>query len=215
MIPLKSLIKTDGFPYVNWFIIILNAALFVYFYNAPSVFFLDYGVVPAKLGMPYDIVPFYEKVYPFFTYMFVHGNIFHFLFNMLFLYIFGGAVESRLGHLLYIFVYAVFGLVAAMAQVVMTPSDTYPMIGASGAIAGVMGAYIVFFPMAKIRTIILIIVADVYAFIIVGLWFFFIILAAYRFSYLDGGVAWWAHIGGFAAGFLFAVILRLKKGFAG
>lgn len=214
MIPLRSLLKLERFPYVNYFFIILNVAVFIYFYHASSLFYLDYGVVPSKLGVPNSIIPFYEKVYPFFTYMFIHAGVFHLLFNILFLYIFGGAVEARLGHGLYFFVYIVFGLIAAMVQVFMMPSLAAPFVGASGAIAGLMGAYIVFFPLSKIRTLIIILLADIYAFVVIGVWFAVQVGLTYYDRNLDGGVAWWAHLGGFAAGLLFALVMRLKGAFA-
>lgn len=213
MVPLRSLLKMEKFPYINYFFIILNVAIFIYFYNASSLFYLDYGVVPSKLGMPNSIIPFYEKVYPFFTYMFIHSGIFHLLFNILFLYVFGGAVEFRLGHGLYFFVYIVFGLIAAMVQVFIFQSQSFPFIGASGAISGLIGAYVVFFPLSKIRTLIVIFLADIYAVVVVALWFAVHIAVTYFGSHFDGGVALWAQLSGFAAGFLFALTVRLKGAF--
>lgn len=211
MIPIKSLLNMGKIPYINWLLIILNIGIFVYCYNFPSLFYLDYGVVPSKLGMPSSVIPFYEKIYPFFTYMFIHSNVFHLLFNILFLYIFGGGLENRLGHVLYLFVYLIFGMFAAMVHVFMIPSSTSAMVGSSGAIAGILGAYLVFFPFSKIRTLILIVLVNVPAFVIIGLWFLFQVAAVYFHHDLGSGVAWWAHIGGFAAGFLFAVAIRIKE----
>lgn len=211
MIPIKSLLRMEKIPFINWLLICLNIGIFIYCYNFPSLFYLDYGVVPSKLGLPSSVVPFYEKVYPFFTYMFLHGNVFHLLFNILFLYIFGGVLENRLGHGLYLFVYLIFGLIAAMVYVFMVPASTTAMIGASGAIAGVLGAFLVFFPFSKIRTLILVVLVNVYSFIIIGIWFIVQVAAVYFNHDLISGVAWWAHIGGFGAGFLFAVAMRIKE----
>ena len=100
MFPLKSLIPTKGFPFVTWILIFANVGIFYYIWDKglSSVYYLDWGIVPAKLGMPKGIIPFYEKIMPFFSYMFVHGGWFHLISNVYFLYIFGNGVEAKLGH---------------------------------------------------------------------------------------------------------------------
>ncbi len=222
MFPIKSLMPSGRFPFVTWLLILSNAAIFVYMWKEglSSVYFIDYGIVPAKLGMPSGVVPFYEKVYPFFTYMFIHGGWLHLIFNVYFLYIFGDNVECRLGHGRYFAFYAASGIIGAMTYVMLSPTTGYPMVGASGAVAGVMGAYLVFFPSARIKTLVIIIifitVVNIPAVVFIGLWFLIQIGSAFfDLSGGDGGVAWWAHVGGFAAGVVFALAVRFLSFFRG
>ena len=221
MFPLKDSIPSERFPTVNYAIIVLNILVFVYELSLGaelSIFFLDYGFIPKKLFMPHNIVTLPEKVVPLFTSMFMHGNFFHLLSNMYFLFIFGDNVEDRFGHFRYILYYLFFGIIAIFTQTLLFPGAEIPTIGASGAVAGVMGAYFIMFPRAYIKTLLIIIIyitiVDIPAVIFLGLWFFiqFINGTLQSMAGLQGGVAWWAHIGGFIVGVLFGSYYIRKGG---
>jgi membrane associated rhomboid family serine protease len=150
--------------------------------------------------------------------MFLHGGWLHILGNMWFLHIFGDNIEDRLGHIKYLFFYLLSGIGAAFTQVALNPASGVPMVGASGAIAGVMGAYVFLYPRARIVTLIPIIVflqvIELPAFVFLGLWFVLQIfsgLTSLGIGADAGGVAWWAHIGGFAAGALLLVVLGRRR----
>jgi len=135
------------------------------------------------------------------TAMFMHGSLLHLLSNMLFLWIFGDNVEDKLGHFNYLIAYTVFGIFAGLCQAFIGVFSKIAIIGASGAIAGVMGAYFLFFPNARIRTIVLIFPVPLSAYLFLGLWFIYQVW----YSLAGGpGVAWYAHIGGFLAGVYYA-----------
>jgi membrane associated rhomboid family serine protease len=179
---------------------------------AENNFIFQYGLVPKRLFVESGLLTMSDRYFPFLSSMFLHGGFMHIIGNMYFLFIFGDNVEDRLGHLRYLAVYVCFGLAAALSQVIMFPDSVVPMVGASGAVAGVMGAYMVFYPHAKVKTLIIIIIfitiAEIPAFIFLLLWFFL--------QFMNGagggsdGVAWWAHIGGFIAGLGYAAYY-LKK----
>ena len=147
------------------------------------------------------------------THMFLHGGIGHVLGNMWFLWIFGGNVEDRLGSLRYLLLYLLAGVVAAAVQVAVDPGATVPMLGASGAISGVLGAYLILFPTAWVWTLVpwVVPILPVPAAVFLVLWFFLQALSGLGAlaNGVDGGVAWWAHAGGFAAGV--AMIVWAKK----
>src|SRR6195256_169167 len=168
MIPLRDVIPSRTTPYITVTIIVLNAAAWLIEINLPPdvlpLFLRDYGVVPA-----------YVRVTTLFTSMFLHGGWSHVIGNMWYLWIFGDNVEDRLGHGRFIVFYLLCGIAAAIGQIVMDPTSTVPTIGASGAIAGVMGAYFVLFPKSRVLTLIpLIIVFDIIelpAIFLLGFWF--------------------------------------------
>lgn len=137
------------------------------------------------------------------TSMFLHGGLMHLGGNMLFLWIFGNNIEDRLGHVPFAFFYLASGIAATAAHIAVQPSSTIPLVGASGAIAGVMGAYLVWFPQAPIRTIVFFFIRDITAKWFLGIWFVF-----QFFTGSDSGVAWMAHVGGFVFGALVALALR-------
>jgi membrane associated rhomboid family serine protease len=159
---------------------------------------------------------------PIFTSMFLHGGWLHLIGNMWSLFIFGDNVEDTFGHGRFLLFYLGCGVVAAMAQLAMAPHSTLPMVGASGAIAGVMGAYFTLFPHARVLTlvpIIFFVVIEIPAYVFLGLWFLLQFLSGTvaigvsgAAEEIRGGVAFWAHIGGFATGFL-VVLLFLRAGF--
>jgi len=171
-------------------------------------FILHYGLVPARLdwGNP-------ATLYPILTHMFVHSGWLHILSNMWILFIFGDNVEDRLGAGRYFFFYLLGGIAAALMQVFIDPTSRIPAIGASGAIAAVLGAYFLFYPRAKVTTLILLIIipwfVDIPAFVFIGIWFVLQLFSGLAVlstpsSLNAGGVAWWAHIGGFLFGLLLA-----------
>ena len=138
--------------------------------------------------------------------MFLHGSWLHLLGNMLFLWIFGNNIEDKLGPLLYLVFYLVGGVAATFAQLALDPTSTVPLLGASGAIAAVMGAYIIWFPRARILTwfaFLLIVVIEIPAWIVLGFWF-----VSQFFTQEGSGIAWMAHVGGFVFGALFALAVR-------
>jgi membrane associated rhomboid family serine protease len=221
MIPLKDSTRRQRFPFVNYAFIAANAFVFVLELLAGHTltgYLPVFGVVPARvwaldLTGPMHII---FAAVPFVTCMFLHGGWLHLLGNMLYLWIFGDNVEDRLGHVGYVLFYFLVGFAATGMQVALDPSGTAPIIGASGAIAGVMGAYIVMYPRARILTLMPLIfyfwVTEVPVWFYLGFWF--LLQLGSGLLELAGaqgaGVAWWAHVGGFAAG-LFLVWFFPKR----
>jgi len=220
MIPLRDANPTYRFPIVNYGLIGVNVLAFLFELSLePEVldrFIRTFGVVPARLTSAMemynvDVILFISP----FTSMFLHGGFMHLIGNMWFLHIFGDNVEDRLGHTRYIIFYTFSGLAAAFTQVIINPSSQIPMVGASGAIAGIMGAYVFLFPHAKVLTLVPIFffmqVTVLPAYIFLGFWFLMQMVSGMMSLGIAsdaGGVAWWAHIGGFACG---AVLLPLFK----
>ncbi|MCY3758120.1 MAG: rhomboid family intramembrane serine protease [Acidobacteria bacterium] len=224
MIPLKDINRTRTFPAVTLLLIAANAAVFVYqlFLGSGPVltgFFYQFGLVPrALLSLGYwQDAGILQGLAPLFTSMFLHGGWMHFLGNMLYLWVFGDNVEDWLGSLRFLLFYLVCGLLASLLQIAVHPGSPIPMIGASGAISGVLAAYLVLFPGARVLTFVPILfffyLVRLPALIFLGLWFllqFFngaVSLTAGDLSM--GGTAWWAHIGGFVAGLV--LILKRRK----
>jgi rhomboid family protein len=213
MFPIKDDQPRYSTPYVNTFLIVLNILIFFYQWTlGPRVgeaFARIYGEVPAHLaaflsGSPQYTLP--DVVVPFFTSMFLHGSWMHVLGNMWFLYIFGDNIEDYLGHFKYLLFYLLCGLLAMSTQVAMYPHSNVPTVGASGAIAGVLGAYFLLYPRARVLTWFFVFVLYLPAWIVLGEWFV-LQFAAGTASLSSaqpgrdlGGVAVWAHIGGFIAG---------------
>lgn len=212
MFPLKDTNPSNTTPYVNYFIILANIIVFFY-ENSVNVdidnFVLNYGFIPSRFFTCADCIDMTQRIVPLFSSMFLHGGFMHLLGNVYFLYIFGDNIEDKLGHFKYLLTYLSFGAFAALTQGVVNVDSVIPMIGASGAIAGVMGTYMIFFPKAKIKTLIFIFIAEIPAFIFLLIWFLFQLNKGVNIS--DGGVAWWAHIGGFAVGLIFALIIKNKS----
>lgn len=178
-----------------------------------------YGLVPYKIqlalaGRRYTLAQAFE---PLFACMFLHGGFLHIIGNMLFLWVFGGSVEDRLGSVAYLFFYLLCGIGSGVTQVLFSWGSHVPSIGASGAISGVLGAYILFSPRARILTLVPLIIIwwtfRIPAFIFIGLWFLIQFLSGLnsldpRFATSAGGVAWWAHVGGFLLGAVIAIAMR-------
>ncbi len=235
MIPLRDNIPSRTPPVVNYVLIGACGAVFLYQLSLGrevGKFFMQYGMIPKRIANPDKpiivpeqrivrdrwhrarrvTVPTEAPAPPFHVYLtfltsiFMHGGWMHFLGNMLFLYIFGDNVEDRLGHWGYLIFYLAAGVVASLAHFATNVSSTVPTIGASGAIAGVMGAYLLLYPHAQVLTLVPIFyfieLINLPAVLFLGLWFvlqFFQGVAALSAAQTTG-VAWWAHIGGFAAG---------------
>lgn len=214
-----------SFPFVM--VVLLTVNLLVFFYEitlpeaARQVLFLSAGVVPQELltgrdAPPFAPVPGWATLI---TSMFLHGDLFHLGTNMLYLWIFGDNVEDRLGHIVFLLFYLACGVLAALTQVFLTPSSTLPMVGASGAIAGVLGAYLVLFPHARIRTLLIlgffITITRLPAILLIGLWivmqFFSGFVSLGVATQQTGGVAYWAHIGGFVAGLVLVFITPKRR----
>lgn len=153
------------------------------------------------------------------THMFLHAGVMHIAGNMLFLWIFGDNLEDQMGHLPFLGFYLLGGLVAAAAQIIADPTSTIPMVGASGAIAGVMGGYLLLFPKARVDVLFIIVIIikifPIPAWIVLGIWFAIQVGSGVTHIGSEGGVAYWAHAGGFVAGLLMALPLWLKRGGGG
>jgi len=210
VIPLKDVIPSRTWPGVTVAIIALNALVFLYQATLPDsgveTFIVSYGLVPAQFS-----------VLTMLTSMFVHGGLGHVAGNLLYLWIFGDNVEDRLGHGRFLLFYLGTGVVAALAQTAMDPGSTIPMVGASGAIAGVMGGYFVLYPQSRVLTLFPfpLMLFEVPAVFFLGLWFLIQFLnglgsslAAAAGRGLPGGIAFWAHVVGFAAGVLLVRVMR-------
>jgi len=212
MFPLRDNIPAKYFPLVNVSLILVNIGCFIYEISlGPGMdrFVLDYGFVPARYTWEQsaNFLDLSRFVAPL-TSMFLHGGWLHVISNMWMLWIFGDNVEDRMGHQRYLGFYLACGLVAVGAQYFSNPQAQMPMVGASGAISGVLGAYFFLYPRARILTLIPIFIffytMEIPAYFFLGFWFFMqFIQGTAQFSahpLNDGGVAWWAHIGGFGAG---------------
>lgn len=216
MIPLKDTVRSRTFPLVTWLIIALNALVFLYELRLSPAgldqFINTYALVPARVNLfdPASLVPV-------FTSMFVHGGWFHFLSNMWVLFLFGDNVEDRMGPGWYLIFYLLSGLAAALLQVYVDPAGQIPTLGASGAIAGVLGAYFSLFPTARVLTLIPIFfipwLIEVPALVFLGFWFVSQLVPGLLSlgSHSAGGIAWWAHIGGFIFGLLIARVLARRR----
>ena len=219
MIPLKDNVPTRTLPIIAVGFIFVNILIFLWQRfalqgNESEMIYKYYGFVPHELIMSlttqWNLVPY--NVMTIFTSIFLHGGFLHLAGNMLYLWIFGNSVEDALGHTRFIFFYFVSGLIAAAFQLLYDPSSNVPMIGASGAISGVLGAYLVLYPYARIKTLLIIIVfikvVELPAILLLTIWFFMQVL----YSISMDGVAWYAHIGGFIFGLLTVKLFVRKSG---
>ncbi len=217
MIPLRDTIPSRTVPYVNYILIGANVLAFLFELSLGphlQAFVHVFGVVPERVLTIVAREPglIHHAVFPFFTSMFLHGGWLHLLGNMLYLYIFGDNVEDALGHVRYLLFYVGCGVVASLSHLALNLSSNIPTVGASGAIAGVLGSYFLLYPKARVVTLlplfIFIQIVEIPAFLFLGLWFLFQFIsgAAATASQGAGGVAWWAHIGGFAAGAAYTII---------
>jgi membrane associated rhomboid family serine protease len=217
LIPLRDNVASQRLPFVTCAIIATNVVVFCHemqLGNGLERFVDAFGLIPARFHHAEDPV---ARLMPVFTSMFVHGGLLHLLGNMLFLHIFGDNVEDRFGHVRFFVFYLGCGAVAAIAQIAASPHSAMPMVGASGAIAGVTGAYFVLYPRARVSMLVPIFlfwqVIEVPAVLFLLLWFG--MQLAYGMVSLGrpetGGVAWWAHVAGFGSGMIAALFLRPRR----
>jgi membrane associated rhomboid family serine protease len=218
MIPIRDDTPTYSTPFINYLLIGLNTLIFLFELSLnPQVrqaFVYQFGVEPVRvltaLGLAQVHVPQASAV-PLLTSMFLHASWLHLIGNMWVLWIFGDNIEDHLGHFPYLVFYLVSGLAASLLHILLNPNSTIPSVGASGAIAGVMGAYFLLFPSARVLTLVPLIIFFTFiwlpAWIVLGYWFVlqFLSGAATSIAYsskTSGGIAFWAHVGGFVAGLL-------------
>jgi membrane associated rhomboid family serine protease len=223
MIPIKDVIPARRFPLVNWIIILANVVVFLFEASMGSGelsrLIGRYGMVPARMLSN----PGVSTGVSIFTSMFLHGGWFHLISNMWALYIFGDNVEDRLGPMRYLLFYLVCGVVAALAHVYSQPLSNVPVVGASGAISGVLGAYLVLYPRARVISLVPLWIVpwfiEIPAVFYLGFWFFSQLFSGLLSLGMPistyGGVAWWAHVGGFIAGLLLVKILEQKRTYPG
>ena len=222
MLPLRDNIPSRRFPVVTLGLIIVNVLVFfqeLALGASVERFMLHWGIVPIRYAEAAHYFSLSEKILPLFTSMFLHGGWLHLLGNMWILWIFGDNVEDKLGRVGYLRFYLLSGLAAALLHVFTNLQSVVPTIGASGAIAGVMGAYLRFFPHARVETLIppffLGPFFELPAVLFLGFWFLLqfyngALSLAHRGASF-GGVAWWAHVGGFAFGVLVATLARARS----
>jgi membrane associated rhomboid family serine protease len=225
MIPLRDAVHAQSFPAATMLLIALNVLAFLYELSlgrALDAFIMQYGAVPLRFTREVSTV---ERFPPIFISMFLHGSLLHLGGNMLYLWIFGDNVEDRLGHVRFLLFYFACGLAAALTQIYVHPTSRIPMVGASGAVAGVLGAYLILFPYARVLALIPILfffqIVELPASLFLVFWFLMQFLSG-AVSITDDprltrGVAWWAHIGGFvggvALGFMFPKRKRLRDNY--
>jgi membrane associated rhomboid family serine protease len=248
MIPVGDFLRRRTTPYVNWTLIAINVAVFVYMLtldqrpdsliagveaSEADRFLYDWGFVPACLTqmLGYDsdvssavlrhVCPADESrnYLQLLTAMFVHAGWAHIAGNMLFLWVFGDNIEDRLGHLRYLCFYLLCGFAASALQIAMAPGTDVPSVGASGAIAGVLGAYLFLYPTAMVQVVILpffFLPFFLPAVVLIGFWFVMQLFSGFAElgqATPGSGVAWWAHVGGFVAGLIVIVLLRTRRRF--
>ncbi len=215
MLPLKDNLRSSKLPIVTYIILGINILVFLYQVSLGSAlesFFNQYGAIPNLLFHPTGLSSYTRLL----TSMFMHGGFMHIFGNMLFLWIFADNVEDRFGHITFIFFYLVCGIAGALLHAVTAPNSTVPMIGASGAISGVLGAYILLYPKARVLALIpfgfFLRVTYLPSVLFLGIWFLFQFLSGLSSLGARGaGVAYFAHIGGFVVGLLFALPFRKKR----
>ncbi len=217
MIPIRDTVRSETYPIVNNALIALNVFVFlIELSKGPGLnhFIYVYGLVPARYTVP-EISAYFttgQQVIALFSFMFLHGGFFHLFGNMWFLYIFGDNVEDQLGHLRYLIFYIVCGLASGISHIALNWTSQVPTIGASGAIAGVMGAYFILFPRARVLTLVPLLIffpfIEIPAFVFLGIWFLFQFMSAATYSAQVAGIAWWAHIGGFIFGIIFLKLFQ-------
>ena len=220
MIPIRDTIPSKRFPFVTILLIVANALVFIFELSLGERlgnFIAVFGMSPAQVRIDAAQQSYFWVIVPFFTSVFLHGGWLHLLGNMLYLWIFGDNVEDKMGHGRFAFFYILCGLAGSALQFSMNSSSTIPTIGASGAIAGVLGSYFLLFPKSKVVTLVPIFFfftfIEIPAFLFLGFWFlmqfFYGTLALDGQTSADvGGVAWWAHVGGFASGVILVFPFR-------
>jgi membrane associated rhomboid family serine protease len=219
MIPLRDENPTQTFSFITVALIILNSVIFIYELSLGS--FLD-TVIRRFTIIPYDFVNHlnFSQLFSLISSMFLHGGFLHLAGNMLYLWIFGNNIEDVLGHFKFLIYYLVCGILASLVHIFTNPQSTLPTIGASGAVSGMLGAYFILFPRAKVLTLMPLFyfyrIVRIPAFFFLGFWILFQFMFGMTVSSMgeiskEGGVAWFAHIGGFFAGILFLPIFYRRR----
>lgn len=215
MFPIRDHNPSGRSPYVVYFLLAANVIIFLLYVSkmgdpeSINKLFYDWAILPARItdGARYDTLV---------TSMFLHGGWMHLAGNMLFLWIFGDNLEEEMGHIPFLIFYVISGIGAGLIHVISAPYSGVPTIGASGAIAGVMGGYLLLFPKAKVDVLLILIIYfrifTVPAFVMLGIWLGFQFIGSIGSNPDQGGVAYWAHTGGFAVGLALCVPLWLKRG---
>src|SRR3972149_3100891 len=215
MFPLYDTVRSHRFPAINLILIVINALAFLYEIqmnpSALKEFIFEWGLIPARLLS--DPSTAWSTV---FTSMFLHGGWFHIINNMLVLFVFGDNVEARMGGIRYLIFYLLCGVAAVLLQTYVLPSSDVPMIGASGAVAGVLGAYLILFPHSRIASLVPVLfiftIIEIPAVIFLLFWFVSQLYSG-LFAIQGGGgsgIAWWAHIGGFLFGIIMVFFFRTR-----
>lgn len=215
MFPIRDHNPSGRTPYVVYALILLNVGIFLSYQPIMgdtyrlAQFFQDWALLPAEVTEG-------RQLHGLVTSMFLHGGWMHLLGNMLFLWIFGDNLEDEMGHLGFLVFYLLSGLGADFAQIAADPDSQIPMVGASGAIAGVMGGYLLLFPKAKVDILLILIIIfrifTIPAWVMLGVWFALQVFNGVAVDTAGGGVAHWAHAGGFVVGAILAVPAWLKRG---
>lgn len=218
MFPIRDHNPSQRTPYVTYALILMN--VLVYLIELPymaddfriSAFFDDWALIPAAVSSG-------ENLHGVVTSMFLHASVMHIAGNMLFLWIFGDNLEDQMGHIGFLIFYLASGIAAAMTHIGADPTSAVPTVGASGAVAGVMGGYLLLFPRAKVDILLILVVFfrvfSVPAFVMLGLWFGLQIFGGLGTPTEGGGVAYWAHAGGFIAGLVLTIPVWMRRGAAG
>jgi membrane associated rhomboid family serine protease len=215
MFPIRDHNPSGRKPIVTFALIAINVIIFVRFNlmlgesPALNLFFAEWGMVPARIS-------YGDGLYTLVSSQFMHGGFMHIIGNMLFLWIFGDNIEDEMGHVGFLLFYLVCGVLAALSQWVVDPDSLIPTIGASGAIAGVMGGYLLLYPKAKVDVLLILIVFfrifPIPAWIMLGLWFALQLFNGIASDPDLGGVAYWAHAGGFVFGFILTIPVFIARG---
>jgi membrane associated rhomboid family serine protease len=215
MFPIRDHNPSERTPYITYVLLALNIGIFASYYpimndpRALSEFWDIWAMRPVEIVNGVD-------TYTLLTSMFLHGGIMHLAGNMLFLWIFGDNLEDQMGHIPFLIFYLICGVGADVGQVLADPSSPVPTVGASGAIAGVMGGYLLLFPRAKVDILVIFIIIfkifPVPAWVMLGLWLGMQVVNGIITDTSGGGVAYWAHAGGFVVGFILCIPLWLRRG---
>jgi membrane associated rhomboid family serine protease len=226
MIPLRTTLERRSTPIVNRTLVAANVVVFtaqLFMGQMTERVIQTFGFLPARFVDPaaFNYAP-WEVGITLVTSLFLHGGFVHLIGNLIYLWVFGGAVEEALGHWRYLLLYLCCGAVGSLSHTMLFPQSTVPSIGASGSIAGILGAFLVLLPHARIVTLFPLVVywamAEIPAVLFLPIWFGmqffngFLSLQAARRAYEIVGIAWWAHVGGFVFGALMAVIFRAMRG---
>lgn len=221
MLPIRDTIQSKTPPIVTVGLIVVNSLVFFFQLSLGyklNDFLAVFGLVPTRFIHLLEKGQILAGILPLFTCMFLHGGWLHIIGNMWYLWIFGDNVEDRVGHAKFFIFYILCGFLSGFTHTLMNPHSGVPTVGASGAIAGIMGAYIVLYPRAKIWTLIPIFFfvqfIEIPAFVFLGFWIImqFVIGAfSHNMGPLQGGVAWWAHVGGFAAGAILVLVFKKRE----